>query len=68
MNIIEISRMSKIERLQTMEKLWDSLIHDGSEIESPEWHGEVLAARKKAIDEGKAEFRSIEALRSRTSR
>jgi putative addiction module component (TIGR02574 family) len=68
MNTIEITRMSKAERLQTMEAIWDSLIHDNPEIESPEWHGGILAARKKAIEEGKAEFRSIEALRARPNR
>ena len=68
MNTIEITQMSKVERLQTMEALWDSLIHENSEIESPEWHQDVLAARKKNIEEGKAEFRSIEELRSRQTR
>ena len=63
MNTSEITRMSKIERLQTMEAIWDSLIHEPSEIESPDWHGETIAARKKAIAEGKAEFIPIEALR-----
>jgi putative addiction module component (TIGR02574 family) len=68
MKTIEISRMSKVERLQTMEAIWDSLIHENSEIESPEWHRDILAARKKNIEEGKVEFRSIEELRSRRSR
>jgi len=64
MNTSEITRMSKIERLQTMEAIWDSLIHEKSEIESPEWHRDTLAGRKKNIEEGKAEFLSIEELRS----
>ena len=68
MNTIEISRMSTIERLQTLEAIWDSLIHENSEIESPEWHWDILAARKLNIEEGKAEFISIEELRSKHSR
>jgi putative addiction module component (TIGR02574 family) len=68
MNTLEISRMSTIERLQTMEAIWDSLIHENSEIESPEWHRDILAARKLNIEEGKAEFISIEELRSKRSR
>jgi putative addiction module component (TIGR02574 family) len=68
MNPIEINSMSKVERLQTMEAIWDSLIHDNSEIESPEWHRDVLESRKKKIEEGLAEFRSIEELRSRSGR
>ena len=68
MNTTEISGMSTIEKLQTMEAIWDSLIHENSEIESPEWHQDILATRKLTIEEGKAEFISIEALRSKRSR
>ena len=68
MNTIEISRMSTIERLQTMEAIWDSLIHENSEIKSPDWHRDILAGRKLNIEEGKAEFISIEELRSKHSR
>ena len=68
MNTIGITKISTVERLQTMEAIWDSLIHENLEIESPEWHQDVLAARKKNIEEGKVKFRSIEDLRSRQSR
>ena len=68
MNISEISKMSKLERLQTMEALWDSLIHETPEIESPEWHRDILVSRKSKIDGDKAEFISIEELRSKHSR
>ncbi len=65
MNTIEITGMSRAEKLQAMEVLWDSLIHDDSEIESPAWHENILAARKLKIEEGKAEYLSIEELRSK---
>ena len=65
MKTIEISGMSKTEKLQTLEALWDSLIHEEPEIESPEWHQSILATRKHKIEEGKAEFISIEELRSK---
>jgi len=68
MNTIEISGMTTIERLQTMEAIWDSLIHEKSEIDSPEWHRDILSARKLAIEEGKAEFMSIEELKSKHRR
>jgi len=63
MNTSEIIRMSRIERLQTMEAIWDSLTHEPSEMESPDWHRDTLVARKNMIDEGKAEFISLAALR-----
>jgi hypothetical protein len=42
----EVTRLSKAERLQAMERLWASLSAKPEEIESPEWHGEVLAGVK----------------------
>ena len=68
MNITEISKMSKLERLQTMEALWDSLIRQTPEIESPEWHRDILDSRKRKIEEDKAEFISVEELRSKPRR
>ena len=65
MNTSEIKRMSTIERLQTMEAIWDSLLYDEAEIESPEWHKNILEERKKKIDEGKAKFFSVEEVKAR---
>ena len=64
MNIQEIKKMSRIERLQAMEALWDSLIDEESEIESPEWHQDILEERKRKIENGKAEFITLEELRA----
>jgi putative addiction module component (TIGR02574 family) len=64
MNTQEIKKMSKIERIQAMEALWDSLLDEESEIESPEWHRDVLEERKRKIETGKTEFISIEKLRA----
>ena len=64
MNTIEIRKMSTIERLQAMEALWDSLLYEESEIESPEWHRDILEGRKRKIENGKAEFISLEELKA----
>jgi putative addiction module component (TIGR02574 family) len=64
MNTPEIKKMSRIERLQAMEALWDSLTCDEAEIESPEWHRDILQERKRKIETGKAEFISREKLRA----
>ncbi len=64
MNTIEIKKMSMRERLQAMEALWDSLLDEESEIESPEWHHDILEERKRKIENGKAEFISLEELRA----
>ena len=64
MNTLEIKKMSRTERLQTMEALWDSLIDEASEIESPEWYGDILEERKRKIEKGNEEFLSLEKLRA----
>jgi len=66
--IAEISNMTKVERLQTMEAIWDSLTHETTEIESPEWHEDTLQERRKKIEEGKAKFISIKELKAKHGR
>ena len=34
--------MNTVERFQAMEALWDSLLHEDVEIETPGWHRDVL--------------------------
>jgi len=63
MNIAEISKMSVLERLQTMEALWDSLSHEPSEMKSPKWHEDILSDRKEKIANGNANFISLEELK-----
>ena len=65
MKALEIKKMSKNERLRAMEELWDSLLRDEDEIESPQWHQDVLNARSKKIENGDAEFLSLDELRER---
>ena len=64
----EVSRLSKAERLEAMEWLWASLSKEQQETESPEWHGEVLAARKAKVDSSEARFLSIAQLKKRLRR
>ncbi|MEM5786354.1 MAG: addiction module protein [Syntrophobacteraceae bacterium] len=64
MNTLEIRKMSRIEHLQAMEALWDSLLDEEAEIESPEWHRDILNQRKRKIETGEAEFISLEKLRA----
>ncbi|MDA3925954.1 MAG: addiction module protein [Kiritimatiellae bacterium] len=58
----EIKEMPVKDRLILMEEIWDSLKNDNPE--SPAWHLDVLKERKKKIREGKAEFISIDQLKT----
>jgi hypothetical protein len=64
----EVLRLSKAGRLQAMEWLWASLAKEQQDIESPEWHGEVLAARKAKVDSGAAKFLNVAELKKRLRR
>jgi hypothetical protein len=51
---IQIERMTRAEKLQTMEALWADLSKTDADIESPAWHAAVLketAARVAAGQE-----------------
>jgi len=39
---ILIEKMSRAEKLQTMEALWADLSRTDAEVESPSWHRDVL--------------------------
>jgi len=61
----QIERMSVAERLQAMEQLWDALRRDDDEIASPEWHQDILEARKARAQRGEAKFLTLDQLRAR---
>jgi len=63
----EIPRLTTAERLEAMEWLWASL-REREPIDSPPWHGDVLAARKAKLDSGDAQFLTIAQLQERLRR
>jgi putative addiction module component (TIGR02574 family) len=64
----EVSRLSKAERLQAMEWLWASLSKEQEDVQSPEWHREVLAARQAKVESGEAQFLTVDQLKERLRR
>jgi putative addiction module component (TIGR02574 family) len=64
MNLADIKKMSMAERLKTMEALWDSLLYENEQIESPEWHEKIVVKRKAKIKSGKAKFISLSELKA----
>ena len=51
-----------------MEALWDALCRDPSPPDSPEWHKEVLADRRRKIESGSAVFLSVDEVEQRLRR
>src|SRR5439155_23159217 len=56
----QISQMSLVERLRTMELLCDSISRNADQVRSPAWHGEVLAGRLARIKAGQATFLTLD--------
>jgi hypothetical protein len=65
MSIAEIESMSVTERLQAIELLWTSVSRTESQISSPDWHGDVLDARREKVEAGQGVFLSLSELRNR---
>jgi putative addiction module component (TIGR02574 family) len=54
-----------LDKIAMMEKIWDDLCRDPETIPSPAWHQDVLTAREKAINEGRASFTSFDRVKER---
>jgi hypothetical protein len=59
-----IRKMTQQERLQTMEILWDAIIHDQNEPTSPSWHEEILSARRAKIEAGTASYITLDEMKA----
>jgi len=62
---LPLDEMTKLDKIAVMEKLWDDLCRDPETIPSPKWHKEVLDAREKEINEGKAKFIAFDGAKER---
>jgi hypothetical protein len=57
MNIsIPLDKMTRLDKLAVMEKLWDDLCRDPDSIPSPSWHKGILETREQVVTEGTAKF------------
>ena len=62
---LPLDKMTNLDKIAVMEKLWDDLCRDTESIPSPKWHQEVLEAREKEINEGKANFKAFDQAKER---
>lgn len=54
--MLTLDRLTRTEKLQLMEALWDDLSADVDALPSPAWHGQALAAAQDALASGQAQF------------
>jgi putative addiction module component (TIGR02574 family) len=62
---IPIESLTVAEKLLLMERLWEDLSKQPSNVAPPEWHGDVLAARLAAVKEGRTGFVDWDAAKER---
>jgi hypothetical protein len=58
-NAIDIGRLSREEKLRIMEAIWEDLSRDEEQVESPEWHRELLEEteqRRRSGQEGMVDW------------
>lgn len=60
-----IKDLPRVAKLRLMEELWDDLCNSPEAIDSPTWHGEVLAARSARLASGVAQFNDWEEVKAR---
>ncbi len=62
---LELEKLSVKDRMILLEKIWSSLKQESDNLESPSWHEDVLAERRRKIESGEAEYVTLEELRRR---
>ena len=62
---LPLDKMTSLDKIAIMEKLWDGLCRNPESISSPEWHKEILQAREMQGNEGKAKFSSFDQAKER---
>ena len=49
---IEIGHLSREEKLRIMEAIWEDLSQEAEQVESPDWHHEVLDETERRFKAG----------------
>ena len=49
---IEISGLSREEKLRVMEAIWEDLSREAEQVESPQWHREALEETERRFQSG----------------
>jgi hypothetical protein len=63
-----IEEMTPAQRIELMEALWKSMDSHRLGVGPPDWHGEYLRDREKAIAEGTDEFVELDEFESELRR
>ena len=51
-NIIEIKHLSREEKLMAIEAIWEDLLNEEEQVESPDWHQKALQKTEQRFSSG----------------
>lgn len=51
---ISLESLSVAEKVRLLESVWQSLCRHSGDVQSSEWHREVLESRKRRLNDGQA--------------
>ncbi len=63
--VIPLDEMTTEDKLVAMERLWEDLCRNPEFVSSPAWHEDVLLAREKQVQEGRAKFSTLDEVKDR---
>ena len=63
--LIATENLSRTEKLQIIEQLWDELSRSPNDVESPAWHADALHEAENAVANGEAVFQDWEQVKER---
>ncbi|MGK7928735.1 MAG: addiction module protein [Spirulina sp.] len=61
---LDFGKMTVTQKLQMLEGIWDDHSRSLADVPSPDWHGDILAKRIKAVEEEQSPFQKEKELRS----
>lgn len=53
---LPLDQMTIVDKIRTMEYLWDDLCRHAEQVDSPTWHGDVLSEREQNVLVGESSF------------
>ena len=62
---LPLAKMSRKEKIEAMESLWDDLCRHAEKVQSPAWHGALLKQREENLRVGEADFSDWDAAKKR---
>lgn len=62
---LPLGKMTTVDKLSAIERLWDDLCRTPEDVPSPPWHKDVLDARTNRAKKGKARFFSLDEAKAR---